>query len=104
MRVLFSDDIPDPRDTVIICMADAGGVLDYLLSREERAEVQRRIDLVTKLDLISQAVTRTVREAESAASTAPPARPAHEIPCAAGLPLAGPATLSIWRATQKPSC
>ncbi|MCY4635754.1 MAG: cytochrome P450 [Acidobacteria bacterium] len=89
MRVLFSDDIPDPRDTVIICLADAGGVLDYLLSREERAEVQRRIDLVTKLDLIGQAVTRTVREAESAASTAPPARPAHEIPCAAGLPLAG---------------
>ena len=88
MRVLFSDDIPDPRDTVIICLADAGGVLDYLLSREERAEVQTRIDLVTKLDLIGQAVTRAVREAESAPAP-PPARPAHEIPCAAGLPLAG---------------
>ena len=89
MRVLFSDDIPDPRDTVIICLADAGGVLDYLLSREERAEVQHRIDLVTKLDLIGQAVTRAVREAESAAPATGAARPPHEIPCAAGLPLAG---------------
>ena len=89
MRVLFSDDIPDPRDTVIICLADAGGILDHLLSRAERAEVQKRIDLVTKLDLIGQAVTRAVREAESAAPATPAARPAHEIPCAAGLPLAG---------------
>lgn len=89
MRVLFSDDIPDPRDTVIICLADAGGVLDYLLSREERAEVQHRIDLVKKLDLIGQAVTRAVREAESAGPATRAARPPQEIPCAAGLPLAG---------------
>lgn len=89
MRVLFSEDIPDPRDTVIICLADAGGVFDYLLSREERAEVQNRIALVTKLDLIGQAVARAVREAESEASAAPAARPAGDIPCAAGLPVAG---------------
>ena len=88
MRVLFSEDIPDPRDTVIICLADAGGVFDYLLSREERAEVQNRIALVTKLDLIGQAVARAVREPGSEAS-APAARPACEIPCAAGLPVAG---------------
>ena len=89
MRVLFSEDIPDPRDTVIICLADAGGVFDYLLSREERAEVQERIALVTKLDLIGQAVARAVREAESGPSAAPAARPAREIPRAAGLPVAG---------------
>ena len=89
MRVLFSEDIPDPRDTVIICLADAGGVFDYLLSREERAEVRERIALVTKLDLIGQAVARAVREAESEAPAAPAARPAREIPRAAGLPLAG---------------
>ena len=89
MRVLFSGDIPDPRDTVIICLADAGGIFDYLLSREERAEVQDRIDLVTKLDLIGQVVFRAIREAESVAPSAPAVRPAHEIPYATGLPLAG---------------
>lgn len=89
MCVLFSDDIPDPRDTVLICLADAGGAFDYLLSREERAEVQNRIDVVTKLDLTGQVVARAVRKAESAAAAAPAARPAREIHRAAGLPLAG---------------
>ena len=35
MGVLFSDDIPDPRDVVIICLADACGIFRGLLSRQE---------------------------------------------------------------------
>ena len=44
MRVLFSDEIPDPRDIVIICLADACGVFDNILSKSERAEVHDRIE------------------------------------------------------------
>ena len=88
MRVLFSDDIPDPRDTVIICLAAAGGIFERILSRSELADVQDRIDLVKKLDLIGQSVARAVRAVE------PPSLPFRsprgtEIPRAPGLPLLG---------------
>ena len=43
MRTIFSDDIPDPHDIVIICLADACGVFRSILSKEELAEVQERI-------------------------------------------------------------
>ena len=35
MRVLFSDDIPDPGDIVLICLADACGLFPRLLSAAE---------------------------------------------------------------------
>ena len=85
MRVLFSDDVPDPRDIVIICLADASGIFERILSRKERAEVQERIELVRKLDLIGRAVTEAIRELEPAAAPLPPQR--KDIPQAAGLPL-----------------
>ena len=85
MRVLFSDDIPEPRDIVIICLADACGIFEHILSRAERAEAQERIELVGKLDLLGQAVTRAIREYEP---PVPPV-PRKEIPEAPGLPLLG---------------
>ena len=87
MRVLFSDDVPDPRDIVIICLADACGIFERILSRKERAEVQERIELVRKLDLIGRAVTEAIRELEPAAAPLP--RQRKDIPQAAGLPLFG---------------
>ena len=74
MRVLFSDDIPDPRDTVIICLAAAGGIFERILSRSELADVQDRIDLVKRLDLIGQSVARAVRAVE------PPSPPPFSLP------------------------
>ena len=86
MRVLFSDDIPDPRDTVIICLVAAGGIFERILARSELADVQDCIDLVKKLDLIGQSVARAVRAVE------PPCLPfprGTEIPRAPGLPVLG---------------
>ena len=64
MRVLFSDDIPDPHDIVIICLADACGIWERILSIDEQAEVAERIELVQKMDLIGQSLTRAIRELE----------------------------------------
>lgn len=86
MRVLFSEEIPDPRDIVLICLADACGIFEAILSKSERAEVQDRIDVVRKLDLIGQAVTQAVRNVEPP-PTAP--RPRKAIPQSPGLPLIG---------------
>ena len=89
MRVLFSDDIPDPRDIVIICLVDACGVFKNILSHSELSEVQDRIELIRKMDLIGQSITETIREIESFTSVPPPPRSFKEIPQAPGLPFLG---------------
>lgn len=94
MRVLFSDDIPHPRDIVLICLAAACGLLDRLLTREEREDCAERIDVVRRLDLIGQAVANAVRAASEAvpvATALPPRRMEKAIPEVAGLPVLGSA-------------
>ncbi len=86
MRVLYTDEIPDPRDIVIICLADACGVFKNILSQSELSEVQERIELIRKMDLIGQSVTKAVREHEP---PTPVPTPRKEIPQAPGLPLIG---------------
>ena len=46
MEVLFSDSIPDPRDVVIICLADACGIFDKLLTKQELEMASDRIKQV----------------------------------------------------------
>ena len=64
MGVLFSDDIPDPRDVVIICLADACGIFKELLSKRELEQAAARIEQVRKLDLIGQAMTQAIQDIE----------------------------------------
>ena len=90
MRTLFSDDIPDPRDVVIISLASACGVFESILSRDELAQVRERIDFISRLDLIGREVAAAIRQIELVPPPAPSfVRPAAEIPEAAGLPLLG---------------
>ena len=60
MGVLFSDEIPSPRDIVIICLADACDIFDSLLSRQEFSRATPRIEQVAKLDLIGQAMSQAI--------------------------------------------
>ncbi len=64
MSILFSDEIPDPRDIAIIGLMDAGGLFKYLLSERELKGVAERIEMIRNMDLIGQAVTMSVREIE----------------------------------------
>ena len=90
MRALFSDDIPDPRDVVIISLASACGVFESILSPDELAPVRERIDFISRLDLIGREVAAAIRQVGPVPPPAPSfVRPAAEIPEAAGLPLLG---------------
>ncbi len=91
MRLLFSDDIPDPRDIVIISLAAACDVFECILSRDELAEVQDRIDHISKMDLIGQSVARALRSMGPPPRPAPSIRPPEEIPQVSGWPLVGSA-------------
>ena len=64
MGVLFSNEIPSPRDVVVICLAHACGIFGELLSKREQEQAAERIDQVRKLDLIGQAMTQSIQDFE----------------------------------------
>ena len=70
MEVLFGNDIPDPRDVVIICLADACGILKELLSARELERASARVEQVRRLDLIGQAVSNAVWDIQSSIALA----------------------------------
>ena len=53
--VLLSDVIPDPREIVIVTLADGCGLVEPLLSAGESDRAASRIELVRKMDLIGRA-------------------------------------------------
>jgi hypothetical protein len=73
MGVLFSNEIPDPRDVVIICLADACGIFKGLLSRQELARASARIEQVRRLDLIGQAMSQAIHDLELSIAASVPA-------------------------------
>lgn len=87
MSQLFSDDIPNPRDAVIIALAEAAGAIDGILSESERSQAQERIDRFRQLDLIGRAVTAALSDA--AEQDVPVTPIAKTVPKAPGLPLIG---------------
>ena len=71
MQVLFSDEIPAPRDIVIVCLADACRIFGHIFTERELNQARDRIAVVRRMDLIGQAVSTAVRDIEtSVAATA----------------------------------
>lgn len=64
-QVLLSDEIPDPRDVVLICLIDACALMGFVLSEAELEAATPRIEQLRKMDLIGQAVTRAASETEA---------------------------------------
>ncbi|MDE0142860.1 MAG: cytochrome P450 [Caldilineaceae bacterium] len=90
MRALFSEEIPDPRDIVIVSLASASGVFESILTPNELEQVRERIELISGLDRIGREIAAAIREVKSQPEPeAPSVRPAGEIPEADGLPLLG---------------
>ena len=52
---LLSEAIPEPRDIVIVTLADGCGLIGHMLSADEMAGAAARIELVRKLELIGRA-------------------------------------------------
>jgi golgi phosphoprotein 3 len=63
-QILLTDEIPDPRDVVLICLVAACELMELILTQEELAKAEPRIEQLRKMDLIGQAVAKAVREIE----------------------------------------
>jgi golgi phosphoprotein 3 len=76
LDILLSDELPTPRDVVLICLVDACDLLPKILSVREVEHVAPRVAQLRKLDLLGQAMTEAMQRlqlaiAKAAASTAP---------------------------------
>src|SRR5438874_11404187 len=61
-QILLTDEIPDPRDVVLICLIDACNLLGLVLTADEIKHTTARVEQLSKMDLIGQAVTKAVSE------------------------------------------
>ena len=60
--VLFSDELPDPRDIVIIGIVNACDLLEVILHHREVEKVRARADQISKMDFIGQAIGTTIND------------------------------------------
>jgi len=63
-ELILGDDIPDPRDVVLISLGNTCRLLDHLFTPEEFGRVQARIDALARLDLIGRATANAIHEIE----------------------------------------
>ncbi len=61
-HIILTDEIPDPRDVVIISLVQACDLVDEIFEPSERKQAYKRIVQISKMDLIGQAVNRSVKE------------------------------------------
>ena len=60
LNVLFSEKIPEPRDVVLIGLADACRIFRHLLPCRELDEIEPRIKQIRDFDLIGRAVFQAI--------------------------------------------
>jgi hypothetical protein len=60
--LLFSDQLPDPRDIVVIVLARSCGLLPRILSEDGLRRAEARIAQLSKLDLIGQSMSAMMTE------------------------------------------
>jgi golgi phosphoprotein 3 len=61
-ELIFSDNIPDAREAVLIGLVHACGLVDALFEEKELPQVMPRLTELAKLDLIGREVDQAIRE------------------------------------------
>ena len=59
-KVIFSNEIPSPRDIVIVALIDTCDVFRFMFQLDDEAEA--RIDLICRMDLIARAIAEAVTQ------------------------------------------
>jgi hypothetical protein len=69
LAVLFNDEVPDPRDTLLLGLAKSTGVLAAILSDEELEKSSARVNEVAALEEIGRAVGVVTGQVRSAVAS-----------------------------------
>ena len=57
-KAIFNNEIPDPRDVIIICLIDTCDVFRFIFQLEERDE--ERIEFICNIDLIGRSIAAAI--------------------------------------------
>ena len=68
--VLFSDEIPDPKDVALICLVDSCNILQTIFSKREIGRAGPRIEQLRKMDLIGREMAGAIADIERAIAIA----------------------------------
>ena len=61
LQAIFSDAIPDTRDIVIISLAHACDIFQRILTADEYEDARERIELISRLEMLSRSVIDGIR-------------------------------------------
>lgn len=69
-ELILGDEIPDPREVLLISLGNTCHLLDDLFTKEEFERLQPRITSLARLDLIGQEISQAIHEIEKAMAVA----------------------------------
>ena len=69
LSVILQDEIPDPRDAILVALMHTCGGFKLLLEEQDYEERLDRIELVARLDLIGRTVASAVRDSTAVPKT-----------------------------------
>jgi hypothetical protein len=67
-RLLLTEEIPDPRDALLLGLVRASGLLPLLFAAEELPRIQDWLDLVTRIESLNRSLGSAVAEVRAARS------------------------------------
>ena len=59
-NAIFNNEIPEPRDIIVICLVNTCDLLRFIFTLEE--EHEQRIELISKMDLIGRSIAEAVAQ------------------------------------------
>lgn len=71
-EAILSDEIPEPRDIMLVSVADASGLLGYVLPAEDLDRRRERIRLLANLETIGREAAEAIRFLEQNIRTSAP--------------------------------
>ena len=71
LKALFTDEIPDPRDIIVICLVNTCDVFRFMFEIDE--ETHERIDFICRMDLIGRSIAAAVKQNIASPSLRPSA-------------------------------
>jgi len=62
LEILLGDEIPDPRDVILICLAHACSILPSILDKPQLKRASERVEQIACMDLIGQQMLEELRD------------------------------------------
>ncbi len=64
-RAILDEEIPDPRDVLLISLVDACDAFRLLLTDDEFEQARERIDLICRMDIVGQAIGAAIEDSRA---------------------------------------